>query len=109
MSKKIAKKDIVPHIDKVTQDFKGQINELEQAIGMWLVGRQFGWKVMYLVHDRKTIAKYEKILGIEFRNEVPDVGRFAHKSVAWVAAKKVSNFWKAVKGEIPGIRSPDFN
>ena len=109
MGKKIAGKDIIPHVDKVTKKFKGQINELEQAIGMWVVGRLFGWKVMLLVHDRKTIAKYEKMLGIDFRNEVPDVGDFAHKSVAWRAVQAVSNFWKAVKGEIPGIRSPEFD
>ena len=108
MSKRMPDKDIIPHIDKRTQEFKGQISELEQAIGMWMVGRQFGWKVMLLVHDRKTIAKYEDLLGIDFRNEVPDVGKFAHKSVAWTAVQKVSNFWKAVKGEIPGIRSPEF-
>jgi hypothetical protein len=109
MPKKIKQRDIVPFVDEVTQNFKGQINELEQAIGMWIVGRQFGWKVMLLVHDRKTIAKYEKILGIDFRNEVPDVGEYAHKSVAWRAVLKVSNFWKAVKGEISGVRSPDFD
>ena len=108
MPKRMSDKAIILHIDKKTQEFKGQINELEQAIGMWFVGRQFGWKVMLLVHDRKTIAKYEKLLGIDFRNEVPDVGKYAHKSLAWNAVQKVSNFWKAVKGEIPGIRSPEF-
>jgi len=109
MAKRIPDKAIIPHIDKRTQNFKGQINELEQAIGMWFVGRQFGWKVMFLVHDRKTIAKYEKLLKIDFRNEVPDVGDFAKKSVAWRAVQRVSNFWKAVKGETPGIRSPEFD
>lgn len=106
MSAKIPQKDIIPHIDRVTQNFKGQVNELEQAIGLWMVGRQFGWKVMLLVHDRKTIAKYEKILGIDFRKELPEVGEYANKSIAWKAVQKVSNFWKAVKGEIPGVRSP---
>lgn len=109
MAKRIPDSKIILHIDKVTKNFKGQIPELEQAIGVWVVGRQFGWKVMLLVHDRKTIAKYEKLLGIDYRNEVPDVGEFAHKSLAWRAAQKVSNFWKAVKGEIPGIRSPHFD
>jgi hypothetical protein len=31
----------------------------------------------------------------------------ADKSVAWKAARKLSNFWKAVKGEISGIRTPE--
>lgn len=99
---------IIPHADKVTKAFRGNVNELEQAIGVWVVGRQFGWKVMLLVHDRKTLAKYEKILGVNFREELPEIGKYADKSIAWKAAKKLANFWKAVKGEVPGVRSPTF-
>lgn len=99
---------LIAHFDKVTKDYSGDISKLEHAIGAYLVGRQFGWKIMLLVHDRKTIAKYEDILGLDFR-ELPDVGEYAHKSWAWQAMDKVSNFWKAVRGEIPGIRSPMFD
>jgi hypothetical protein len=53
------------------------------------------------------LRKYEKILGISFRDELPEVGKMADKSVAWTAVQKVSNFWKAVKGEISGIRTPE--
>jgi len=102
----IPDKEIISHIDKVTKDFSGNINELEQAIGVWIVGRQFGWKVMLLVHDRKTLAKYEKILGIDFRKELKEVGPYAHKSLAWKAFEKVTNFWKAVRGEIPNVKTP---
>lgn len=105
----ILDKDILPHIDPIIKDFRGNINELEQAIGVWIVGRQFGWKVLLLVHDRKTLAKYEKILGIDFRFELPEVGPLAHKSIAWNAFQKVTNFWKAVRGEIPGIKTPELH
>ena len=86
--------------------FKGNANELESAIGLLFVGQQYGWKVMLLVHDKKTIRKYEKILDVSIREIMPDVGPKADKSLAWNAVQKVSNFWKAVKGEITGIRSP---
>ena len=29
---------------------------------MYMIGRHFGWKVLYLIHTKKTIAKYEGIL-----------------------------------------------
>ena len=80
---------------------------LEAAIGAYVVGLKIGWKPLLLVHDKKTLSKYEKILGINFRDELPEVGELANKSIAWNAAQRVSNYWKAVKGEIPGIRSPD--
>jgi hypothetical protein len=102
----ISDKNIIPYIDPLIEDFRGNVNELEQAIGVWIVGRKFGWKVLFLVHDRKTLAKYEKLLGIDFRKELPPEGPLANKSLAWTAFKKFTNFWKAVRGEIPGVKSP---
>ncbi|MBL4774949.1 MAG: hypothetical protein JKY87_02675 [Mariprofundus sp.] len=92
-------------IDKATENFRGDITNLSRAIGMLATGRRFGWKVTYLIYSRLTITKYEKILGIKIQELLPEEGDLAHKSIAWVALQKVTNFWKAVKGEIPGIRS----
>ena len=105
MAKRIPDDQIIPTIDKAIQDYRGNVSELEAAIGVWIVGRQFGWKVMLLMHDRKTLAKYEDILGVDFRTQLDDVGSLAHKSIAWKAMETVSNFWKAVRGEIPNVKS----
>ena len=93
-------------IDAAIKNFRGQLPTLEAAIGAWLVGEKLGWKPLYLIHDKTTLAKYEKILNIKFREVLEPVGPMAHKSVAWNLAQKVTNFWKAVKGEIPDIRTP---
>jgi hypothetical protein len=93
--------------DLAIKDFSGQLPTLEAAIGAYIVGQQLGWKPLLLVHDKKTIAKYEKILGLDFRENLPEIGELANKSKAWKATQKISNYWKAVKGEIPGIRTPD--
>lgn len=87
--------------------FKGYVPQLEAAIGALFVGKRVGWKVLYLIHDKKTLKQYEDHLGVKFREILPDVGPKAHKSVAWTALEGIKNFWKAVKGEIPGVRSPD--
>jgi len=96
-------------IDLAISKFKGQLPTLEAAIGAFLAGEKLGWKVLYLVHDKSTIRKYEKILGVNFKEILPDETSLSHKSVAWTAVQKVSNFWKAVKGEIPNIRTPDIS
>jgi hypothetical protein len=62
---------------------------------------------MLLMHDRKSIKDYEKILQIDSKQLFPEVGPLAEKSVAYWALRKVTNFWKAVKGEIPGVRSTE--
>lgn len=89
-----------------TDRFKGDLNTLESAIGAMYVGKHFGWKVLYLAHDRKTLKKYEQILQISFRDAFDEEGPRSQDSDAFTAAQNVTNFWKAVKGEIPGIRTP---
>jgi hypothetical protein len=99
--------DLVALADKATKDFSGQFPELESAVGMLFTGRLVGWKILYLIHNKRTIEKYEQILGIQVREYFPAVGRLAHKSIAWNLMRNVGNFWKAVKGEIAGIRTPE--
>ena len=106
---KLSDKQLVELLDKAIIEFEGDITQLESAIGMLMMSRHLGWKVALLMHDRQTIKKYEEILGIALRDMVPEVGQYAHKSVAWLAVQKISSFWKAVKGEIAGIRSPIVN
>ena len=105
--KKLTDKKTKTIIEDAIKSFRGQLPTLHGAIGCLYTGQQFGWKILYLVHDKKTIKKYEAILGVKFRDVFPEVGELAHKSLAWKLAQKVSNFWKAVSGEISGIRSPE--
>jgi hypothetical protein len=79
----------------------GSVDELEQALGMYLLGRHVGWKVLVLVHNKRTIRKYEQILGISVREAFPEEAAASMRSVGYRFAKTVSNFWKAVSGEVP--------
>lgn len=101
----LSEKQLVELIDNATKNFSGQLDMLESAIGYLMIGRKFGWRVMFVIHRLSTIRKYEKILGIDSKQVMPAEGPCAEKSVAFKALKKVTNYWKAVKGEIPGVRS----
>ena len=92
--------DLIKQVEEATIKFTGHFEELESALGMLLVGRLIGWKVLVLIHNKRTIRKYEEILGgISIREAFPAEGPLAHKSVALELAKKLGNFWKAVSGE----------
>ncbi len=91
---------LVARIDKTIVDFKGSFDDLESAIGMYFLGRLVGWKVLVLIHNKRTIRKYEEILGISIREEFEEEGPFAYKSIGLEVAKKIGNFWKAVSGEV---------
>jgi hypothetical protein len=91
--------ELMERFDDIFKTYKGDITILERAVGAYFVGRRVGWKVMYVIHDTKTLKKYEKILGINFREEFKDFEDLAPKTRAYKALKFISNFWKAVKGE----------
>ncbi len=92
-------------VDSAIENFKGDSSKLESAIGMLFIARRYGWKVAYLIHNKKTIKNYEEILDFSIREHFPEAGELAHRSIGFKLLKGVTNFWKAVQGDIPGIRS----
>ncbi len=86
---------------KSIAEFEGQFDELENALGMLMIGPLVGWKVLLLIHNKRSIRKYEKILGdINVRELFPEVGPLAGKSNAYRLAEALGKFWKAVSGEV---------
>ena len=86
-------------LDRTIRQGGFQIDELESALGMYLVGFHFGWRVLYLVHSKRTIAKYEGILGIKISEVFPEYGPDADRTNALKVIQSVSNFWKLVSGD----------
>ncbi len=93
-------------IDTAIDDFNGSLSNLSNAVGMLVVGRRYGWRVILLTHSPSTIRKYLKILGLKtLRDVLPEVGELANRSNSWRLVEGTTNFWKAVRGQISGIRS----
>jgi hypothetical protein len=99
-------KELMDILDRAIDDYGGEkitdtgsIDELEQAIGMYVLGRHVGWKPLVLMHNKRTIRKYEEIVGTPIRDLFPEEGPAAMRSVGYRFATKLSNFWKAVSGE----------
>lgn len=99
--------EIFSVIDRAVEQFDGNLDELESAIGMLMLGRHYGWRVILLIHSPSTVRKYLKILDLKnLRDVLPEVGALAHRSTAWRLVDGTQNFWKAVRGQLGGIRSP---
>ena len=86
-------------LDQVIRNAECQLDELESALGMYLVGFHFGWKVLYMIHSKRTIKKYEAILGIKVTEAFDPVGPDADRTNAFKIISAVSNFWKVVSGD----------
>ena len=87
--------------DSAIHNFEGQLDELESALGMLLIGRHFGWRVLVLIHNKRTIRKYEELLGIEVRKYFPEITPASRRSFGYKIVEGAGNFWKAVSGDIP--------
>ena len=74
------------------------LNELESALGMYVLAYYFGWKVPYLVHSKRTIKKYEDLLGLKLSEHFDEFGPDADRTNAHKVITSVSNFWKLVSG-----------
>lgn len=80
--------------------FNGMADELESALGFLRLGIQIGWKPMALIHSKRTFKKYEEILGIDARTFFPEETPASTRSIGYKIAKTLTNFWKAVSGDI---------
>ncbi len=99
-------RDLVALIDDAIHRFHGNLNDLGSAIGMLMLARRYGWKVMLLTHSPGTIRKYLKILGMKNLKDIaPEIGELSQRSNAWRLVEGTSNFWKVVRGQISGVRS----
>ncbi|MHB8425147.1 MAG: hypothetical protein ACYDB9_08350 [Gammaproteobacteria bacterium] len=99
---------LVKHLDSVCKRYRGNATQLETAIGMLILGRTMGWRVMYLIHSAGTVRKYEKILGLKIRDTLPEYTEESKRSNAYKLlqiADGIKNFWKVVNGVYPNIKS----
>lgn len=86
-------------------DFKGDLHDLESAIGMLRIGHHLGWKVLYIIHSKRTVRKYEQILAgdsgkeVRIRDLFEPQGPSSYRSAGFQIIEKVSNFWKVISNE----------
>lgn len=92
--------DLTQIVNDSLDRYTGTFDELEKAVGLLMLGDYVGWKVLVLVHNKRTIRKYEEILGITVREFFPEEGPSAMRSVGYDMAMKLGSFWKAVSGDV---------
>jgi hypothetical protein len=71
---------LIKRVEDSIYEFSGNFEEIESALGMLFLGKLVGWRVILLIHNSRTIRKYEKILGIKIREEFPEEGPYVQKT-----------------------------
>ena len=67
-----------------SRGFSGMFDDLEAALGVLRIGHHLGWRVLVLIHNKRTIRKYEEILGIDVREFFPAEGPSCERSIGYV-------------------------
>lgn len=90
--------DLNSKIFEVSTEFTGQLDHLYEVIGMVVVGRLFGWRVMRLVSSRRCWTLATKLFG-DPKLLMPPEGELSHKSIGLILAKKVGYYWDVISGK----------
>lgn len=78
-------------------EFEGSFDDLIEAVGMIVVGRVYGWKVMRLVSSRRRWQMASKWIG-DPKLLANDVGKLADRSLGWRTVGHLKGFWDFVSG-----------
>lgn len=80
------------------KDFRGSGTTMESAVGALVIGQHFGWRGLKMLHNPSTYNKYEKLLGVQFKNICPEETEYSKRLLGIAIAKKVGAFWDIVMG-----------
>jgi hypothetical protein len=88
------------YMDNFIKTYKGDAGVLFSVVGVVFVGRVYGWKVIRLFISQGSYAKYQKVLGLEFKSIMPAETEFSDRALAYKAIKRLKEFWSIIKGSI---------
>jgi len=83
----------------VIKNYKGNAPKLEGAIGALVIGSNYGWRVLKIIHSPATYKNYESILNIKFQDVCPERTELSKKSFGLAIADKLKSFWSVATGK----------
>jgi hypothetical protein len=86
------------------KEFEGDSTVLESAIGALAWGRVIGWQGIRLLHSYKAMTKYEKALGVKFRDELPPLTPHSRRMAGVRMMQGLGKFWKVVTAGMVPVR-----
>lgn len=98
----ISEEELAKKIDEITSNYKGRIDYLYEAVGLVVMGRLYGWRVMRLCSSRRTWMFANELFG-DVKKILPERGIYAHRSVGLKIADKVGGYWEMIAGAKPAI------
>lgn len=102
----ITDEEFLSLVDEKSGTFTGQLDHYYEAVGMIMVGRHMGWKVMRLVASRRCWTTATKLFG-DPKLLMPETAKYTHRSFGLKMFSTVSDYWKFIAGGESAISRDD--
>lgn len=86
------------HIEKVVSTFRGNGQELENALGALVLGKVYGYRVIRVMHTGASYTKYQKILDLRFADWCSAETPLSSRHRGYQFALKAQSFWNLIRG-----------
>lgn len=87
-------------VDEAVKNFSGASDYLAAALGALSIGQYLGWRGLLFVHSRTTLRGYEAVLGLSFKDVLPEKTEYTERLLGYRIADKLGKFWAVVKNEV---------
>lgn len=93
----ITDEELMKKIEEVSANYVGFIDDLTQIVGMVVIGRRYGWRVIRLVHSRRLWNLACNHFG-DLKVILPERGDLTRKSIGLSIADKLDEYWEVIRG-----------
>ena len=93
----ISEQEIIKKVELHSKNYCGQLDHLYQAVGLIVVGRLFGWRVMRLTSSRRCWDLAKELFG-DPKELLPERGLYAYRSLGLKLADEFGHYWDVVTG-----------
>lgn len=93
----ITEEELMKKIVDVSENYTGYLDDLTQIVGMVVVGRRYGWRVIRLVNTRRHWALACKQFG-DLKEILPERGDLTRKSIGLAIIDKIGGYWDVISG-----------
>lgn len=93
----LSDRELFDKVEDVVKNFKGQADQLSDAIGLIVFGRLVGWRVARLISSRRCWETTNQLFG-DLKELLPERGRYAYKSLGLRIVDRIGGYWDFVRG-----------
>jgi hypothetical protein len=96
--KRLSDEEMLKILQDAWEEYKGDCSVLMSAMGALVLGREVGWQGIRVTMSAATFRKYEKILGVRFRDVLPDRTKNSRRIRGIRIADGLGKFWQSLSG-----------